>query len=170
MSVAFSASRKVVLGQEDSAESGNGVGQLEVGDRHSARCAWSFCSGQDRELPSSADEEGNLLNLRDVTVKYGSQPIDSESDTEEGTRSCENPERAKKMAGHVGLIAFGLLTAAALVPVSSNGCWEPSNDSFAHNDCPLRLGSMLPLAALFLTLSVLSVKNLVQTYREANHP
>ena len=169
MSVAFSASRKVVPGQEDSVESGNGVGQLEVGDRDSARCAWSFCSGQDRELPSSADEEGNLLNLRDVTVKYGSQPIDGESDTEEGERLCEIPKRVEKMAVHVGMIAFGLLTAAASLAVISYGCRGPSNEYFDHNSCPLALGSMLPSAAISLTISVLSVKNLVQIYREANH-
>jgi hypothetical protein len=167
MSVAFSP-RDVVPSAYSIEGSEDGT-KHETEDSRNASCTWCFCSGQDRELSSSQDEAFKLINLRDVTMKYGSQRNDTDPDTEESAQPCDISERAMEMTPSVGLIAIGFLTTAGLLALGSIGCLGPSNDSFNANFCPARLGVSLPLAAISLTLSVLGIKNLVEACRQDNN-
>ena len=169
MSVAFPAPREGVPGR-NLAASPKGMEQSEGGDSHSARCAWSFCSGRDRELPSSPGEAVNLVNLREVKVNYGSRPIDDASDTEEDAQPCEFSDVAAERALFVGYsIAMSIIATAGVFTVDAVACRSLSNGSSDPGMCTYLVAGSLPLAAAGVALSVMGAKKLVDAYKERNN-
>jgi hypothetical protein len=168
MSVAFPTSR---IGMPDSnpAEIFRRSEQREAEDSHNASCAWSFCNGQDRELSSSPDEAFKLINLREVNIKYGSQPIDSDSDTEEGAQSCEVSDNVSETALSVHYITMGLVAAAGCCVIDAVSCRAFAKMSPDSDLCTPLVGMSLPFVATSLALSAWGVKRLVEAYKERNN-
>jgi hypothetical protein len=165
MSVAFPRSR-IDIPDSSPDEISQRSEQREAGDSHNASCAWSFCNGQDRELSSSPDEAFKLINLREVNIKYGSQPIDSDSDTGEAAQSCEISDRATRIVASVCATVTGLAMVAGCILLAPGTCESPSGHSSDDLACSTSvvLGSVIT-SGLGLTLSAVGVKNLVEAYK-----
>lgn len=168
MSVAFSAARNVVPGQ-DAKEISTGMEESEVEDSHSARCAWSFCTGQDRELPSSSDEAVNLINLREVKVKYGSQPTDGESDTEESAQSCDISARTRELAGAACIAVTAAVVTGVSLTIGSTACLLQAKEDSKDHLCLLGMGQSLPFAVAGAAFCFAGVKQFVDAYRAGNN-
>lgn len=138
-------------------------------DSRNASCTWSFCNGQDKELPLLPDEEINLINLRSVSIKYGSQPIDGESDMEEAGRPCEIPGSAGNIALAVGITVMDLIVAAGVATANTMLCSQPDKVHSDNHLCILPPLMSMPLVGGAFGLTVLGVKRLVDAYREGNN-
>jgi hypothetical protein len=135
----------------------------------SASRTWSFCSGQDRELPLLPDEEINLINLRSAGTKYGAQPIDGKSDTEEAGRSCEIPCSAGNLALAVGITVMDLIVAAGVATANAVLCSQPDK---VHSDihiCILPPLLSVPVVVGAFGLTVVGLRRLIDAYGEGNN-
>lgn len=153
----------------NSMEEFHGKSKHETQTGRKAGCLWSLCSGKDHELSSSQDEDVNLVNLREVHIKFGSQAMDSASDTEEGGQSCELSNNVAETALSVAYITMGLVATAGVFTVDAVSCRDLSNQSSGPNFCTYLVAGSLPLVAAGLALSAIGVKNLVQAYKERNN-
>lgn len=167
MSVAFSPCRTGLPDLHPN-ETALDIDRSDTEDRGNPNCAWSFCNGEDRELSASAGETFNLINLREVNINYGSQPIESDSDTDEATQACEIPDRVMRMAPYVALTTMGFLSTAGLLTLGSVGCWVSSQDSSDDNSCAITMGLSVPYVTLGLMTCAIGVKKLVEAYKERN--
>lgn len=168
MSVAFSAGRKVVPGA-DSMEGPKDTQESNVKDSHGARCPWSFCSGQDNELSSFPDEGDSLIKLREVQVKYGSQPIEGDSDTEEERQSSGMSESAWEKAGGACKIAGGLAILAGVVAATSWTCLHMEKKDPGFPACTYLWPLEAPAYLGALGMTAVGVKQLVDAYRGSNN-
>ncbi|HEX8885172.1 MAG TPA: hypothetical protein VF797_11820 [Noviherbaspirillum sp.] len=138
-------------------------------ETRSASCAWSFCSGQDSELPLSPDEEINLINFSSVGINYGSQPINGESPTEEAGRRCELPCSAGNIALAMGIAVMDLIVAAGLATGNTALCSLPDRVHDVNGLCILSLVTSGPVIVGAFGVTVVGVKRLVDAYRAGNN-
>ena len=146
MSVAFPASRNGVP-DLNPADICRGNEQHEAEDSHNASCAWSFCSGQDRALSSPPDEAFKLISPREVNIKYGSQPIDSDSDMEDGGQSCEISDNVAETALSAHYITMGLVATAGCFAIDAVACRGFAEISPDSGLCTPLVGMSLPFVA-----------------------
>ncbi|WP_194713727.1 hypothetical protein [Noviherbaspirillum soli] len=168
MSVSFAPARNAAPAYHSQETSRNDA-QHETVDSPSASCTWSFCSGQDRDLPLSKDEDINLINLRDVNFKYGSQGIDSEPDPEEGWQPCEISALTAAKVHGVRNAVTGLVAAAGIVTVNAVVCSNLSKDPLGANPCTFLALASLPAVAGAFGLTAMGVKQLVAAYQGRNN-
>ena len=141
-------------------------GQVNQADSQSKNCAWSFCSGQDSELPSSPDEEINLINLREVHFNYGSPVGDTDQEPEVHGAPCSISDATWNITGGIVKAVTGLALTASAVAEAVWG-YQMLNSKFPGEfESTFYPALMIGPGAMAIGFTAWGVKDLVEAYKE----